>query len=95
MSTPKYFIDKLSSVKPNKQNGIVKITFGVDEDGKTDDTVQLIVSAGDLQGIMQSIGETMQKTFGGMGGPGGPGGRGMGKSGKGGPMQSFKDLTKD
>lgn len=91
MSTPKYFVDQVSSVNPNKQNGIVRITFGVDDGGKSEDAVQVIVSASDLQGMMQKIGETMQKSFGG-GGPG-PGGRG-GK-GKPGPMQSFKDLTKD
>lgn len=95
------YVEKLTKISPNKQTGIVKMTYAISEDGKDEEVIQLLVSAGDLQAMMQKTGETMQKTFAGMG-PGGPGGRGPGGprggpggKGKGGPMKAFKDLTKD
>lgn len=98
----RYYVEKLSKITPNKQTGIVKLTYAVSDEGKDEEVVQLLVSAGDLQAMMQMTGETMQKTFSGMG----PGGRGRGPGGKGGPagpggkggpgpMKAFKDLTKD
>lgn len=94
MSTPKYFIENVSQIDPNKANGIVKLTFGASSDGGAEEVVQLIVSVGDLQGVMQKIGETMQKAFGGGGGQqrgnkGGPPQKG------GSPFSGFRDLTKE
>lgn len=102
MSLPRHFVERITAVKPNKKTGIVKLTFALNDEGKSENVVQLMVSAGDLQEIMQEIGQTMQKTMS-QGGPGGPGmGRGPGPGpgpGKGGkpaaPLQAFKDLTKD
>ena len=93
MSIPRYYIEKIASVQPNKDTGIVKITFAIDEEKKAEDVVQLIVSAGNLQQIFQTIGETMQNKFGGnMRGQRSPGGQN--KGGKNSPSRGFKDLTK-
>lgn len=94
MSQSRFFVENLVSVTPNKKTGIVKINLAPDdvEDGEAGE-VQLIVSAGDLQAIMQGISETMQKTFGNTP-PGGARTVGMAAK-KGKPGKKLKDLTKD
>ncbi|MEL6503944.1 MAG: hypothetical protein AAFO61_00400 [Pseudomonadota bacterium] len=99
MTLQRHYVERITSVKPNKKTGMVKITFAINDEGKSENVTQLLVHAADLQEIMREIGETMQKTMGpgGPGGPRGPGpGPGKGKGGKGAPpLQSFKDLTKE
>ncbi len=98
MAKERYFVEKITSIAPNKSTGIVKLTFAVSDNGKDDEVVEIVVAAGNLHEIFQEVGQKMQKTFGGMGGPGGPGGPklgGPGKKGGGTPFAGFKDLTKD
>lgn len=93
MSYPRYFVDKISSIQPDPETGIVKLTFSVTDDGKSQDLVQLIVPVDALNKSFQAVGEKMQSTFGG-GGPR-PGGAGRPPQGGGrGPGQkNLKDLT--
>jgi len=88
MSIPRYFVEKVTTVFPNKDTGIVKITLAIVNQEKNEEVVQLLVSAGQLQEIFETVGETMQKTFGGnMGNRRGPGGKKP-------SFRGFKDLTK-
>lgn len=102
MSKPRYFVDGVAKVDPDRKSGIVKIDFTVNDEAKDEEVIQLITSAGDLQNIMRTIGETMQKKFGGglgrpggPGGPRGPSGRDAGVPGGKGAFKGFKDLTRD
>lgn len=99
MTKPKCYVESAKVTSTSTQTGIVKIDFMASDNGSDEEVVQIIVSAANLQGIMQSIGEKMQKTFGGRG-PGGPGGPGGGRKGgpgggKDSPFGDLKDLTKD
>lgn len=84
MSLPRYYVENLVSIEPDKKSGMIKMTFGVNksEDGKNkseddkEEIVQLIVHTAHFRGIFGKIGETMQRTFadgpGRRGGPGDP-----------------------
>lgn len=98
MVAPRIFVEKLVSVNADPQTGLVKIALGVDEGGKVETTVNLVLSAGHLREIFGTVGQTMQKTFS----EGGPGrGPRRGPPGEGGPREErpfdqakFKDITK-
>jgi hypothetical protein len=64
-SLPRYYVEKLQSLEPNVQTGIVKLTFSIAEKSEEQAVVQLIVSVPHLHEIFGKVGETMQKTFGG------------------------------
>lgn len=88
MSYPRYFVDGISKIDPDTKNGIVKLTFSVNNSSKVEDVVQLVIPVDSLNQAFQSVGETMSKTFG-QGGAGRPSGaRTQGRAGP-----SFKDLT--
>jgi hypothetical protein len=86
MATPRFYVEKVTSIETAQETGMVRLTFGVSEQGKDENVVQLVIHAGDLNKAFQSVGQKMQSTFGGAGGPGGPGGRPGGRpGGPGGP----------
>jgi hypothetical protein len=68
---PRYYVEKLKSVEPNMETGIVKLTFAVVEKSGEDTVVQLVVSVPRLHEIFGQVDEAMQQTFGGPGFPGG------------------------
>ncbi len=88
MSIPRHYVEEISSIEPDAQSGIVKLTFSVTDKGKPVPEVQLIIPVDALNKAFQTVGEQMQKTFGGGGGrpprgqrppPGKKGGRPMPK----------------
>ena len=64
---PRFYVDKLKSIEPNAETGIVKLTFAVVEKSGEDTVVQLVVSVPRLHEIFGQVSDTMQKTFGGPG----------------------------
>ncbi|MYZ48954.1 hypothetical protein, partial [Propylenella binzhouense] len=80
MAIARHYVEKVSSIEPDQETGIVKLTFAVEGKRGEEEVVQLVISAGKLQAVFQTVGETMQKTFAGGGRagahrPGGGGGR--------------------
>ena len=71
MSIPRHFVEEISSIEPDAQSGIVKLTFSVKDKGKPVPEVQLVIPVDALNKAFQTVGEQMQKTFGGGGGGGG------------------------
>ena len=68
MSIPRHFVEEISSIEPDAQSGIVKLTFSVKDKGKPVPEVQLVIPVDALNKAFQTVGEQMQKTFGGGGG---------------------------
>jgi hypothetical protein len=79
-SLPRYYVEKLKSIEPNTNTGIVKLTFSVTEKSGEEAVVQLVVSVPQLHAIFGKIDEAMQTTFGGSGPPRGGKRPGMRKS---------------
>jgi hypothetical protein len=88
MSIPRFFVDGISRIDPDRRTGIVRLTFDVKDGNSTEETVQLLIHVDSLNQAFQRVGETMQSTFSKGGGPG----RGRPPE----PQKSgFRDLTED
>jgi hypothetical protein len=73
-SLPRFYVEKLKSIEPDMNTGIVKLTFSVTDKSGEEAVVQLVVSAPQLHEIFGCIDETMQTAFALSGTPGRPGG---------------------